>query len=107
MVAPSTVSTVERDGQGSSIFGPISQLTRDQCEHLLVLLQERLDGGPFVGDIPEVPGEPVADATDAWRAEFDRRLTDMLEGRVPKIDAQGSAARLVQRAEQRLAPWNT
>lgn len=106
MVASSTMPEVERI-ELSSIFGSIAHLSRDQCEHLLVLLQDRVDGGPFVGEIPEVPGEPVDDTAGAWRAELSRRLTDMLEGKVPKIDAQGSAARLVQRAEQRFAPWNT
>lgn len=104
MVAPSTTPATARSGRSPSIFGEIAGLGRDASEHLLVLLQEKLDGGPFVGELPEVPGGQPGDMADAWKTELARRLADMVEGRVEVIDAQGSAARLVQRAEKRFSP---
>jgi len=72
-------------------------MSRDQKEHLLVLLQENLDGGPFVKDIPDLPGDAVDDAEKPWKETIARRIDEMFEGRVEEIDAQGSAHRLLNR----------
>jgi hypothetical protein len=69
----------------------------------LVLLQEDLDGGPYVGIPPEPPSDDAGIVRDAWKGEIEARLHDMVSGRVQRIDAQGSAARLVQRFERKNA----
>jgi hypothetical protein len=71
-------------------------MSPDQKEHLLALLQEDLDGGPYVGTPPEPPSEDPAAVREAWRSEIARRLEELVSGRVQGNDAQGSAARLVQ-----------
>jgi hypothetical protein len=86
------------------LIGQIVRLSRDSKEHLIVLLQEELDGGPFVGDLPEQPAEPPDEVKAAWRDEIARRVEDMRTGRVEAIDAQGSAARLLQKVLRRHGP---
>jgi hypothetical protein len=99
-----SASTTPSDtGTAQSVFGQVAALSRDQKEHLLALLQEDLDGGPFVGTPPDLPPDDPAVVRDAWRTEIARRLDDLVTGRVQGIDAQGSAARLVQRLERKKA----
>lgn len=82
-----------------SVFRQVAALSRDQKEHLMVLLQEDLDGGPYVGTPPEPPVDDPRTVREAWRNEIAKRLDDLVSGRVQGNDAQGSAARLVQRLE--------
>jgi hypothetical protein len=88
-------------GSSQSVFRLVAALTRDQKEHLLVLLQEDLDGGPYTGTPPEPTAEDAAAVREAWRSEIAKRLEELVSGRVQGNDAQGSAARLVQRLERK------
>jgi hypothetical protein len=97
-----SASTVPPEaGPSQGVFRQVAALTRDQKEHLLALLQENLDGGPYIGTPPEPPMEEPAAVRDAWRTEIAQRLDDFVSGRVQGSDAQGSAARLVQRLERK------
>ncbi len=102
-----TATTTDRD-EGTRISGDLARqihaLSRNSKEHLLILLQEELDGGPFVGDLPEEPPEDEAAVRAAWKDEIVRRIDDMRTGRVEAIDAQGSAARLLQKAIRKYGP---
>ena len=98
-MSPSTIPP--EAGPGQSVSRQVSALSRDQKEHLLALLQEDLDGGPYVGIPPEPPAEDPAAVSEAWRTEIARRLDDLVSGRVQGGDAQGSATRLVQRLERK------
>lgn len=95
-------------GEGARISGDLARqihsLSRDSKEHLLILIQEELDGGPFVGDLPEEDPESETAVSAAWRDELAKRLDDMRSGRVEAIDAQGSAARLLQKAIRKYGP---
>jgi hypothetical protein len=71
---------------------------------LLVLIQEDLDGGPFVGDLPEKPAGDPAAVSQAWRQTIARRIEEMRSGKVVEIDAQGSAERLLLRMLRKYAP---
>jgi hypothetical protein len=82
----------------------IAALSRDSKENLVVLLQEELDGGPFIGDLPEQPPDEPGRAKAEWADEIARRVEDMRAGRVEVIDAQGSAARLLQRVLRKYGP---
>jgi hypothetical protein len=99
----STSATPSETGTAQSVFRLAAALSRDQKEHLLALLQEDLDGGPYVGVPPEPPSEDPADVSAAWKAEIGKRLEDLVSGRVKGVDAQGAAARLVQRFEGKQA----
>ena len=101
-----TISPVDdREGSAQSeLFRQIHELSLDQKEHLLVLLQENIDGGPFVGDVPELPGETATEDDMQWRDTLARRLDEMLEDRVERIDAHGSALRMLNRALEKYSP---
>lgn len=94
---PETVPTAE-------LFRQIRGLSRAMKEQLVIWLQEELDGGPFIGDLPVEPAEPAGDVKAAWKDEIARRVEDMRAGRVEAIDAQGSAARLLQKMLRKYAP---
>ena len=82
----------------------IHALSRDSKELLIIWLQEELDGGPFICDLPEKPPENPTAVKAAWKAEIARRIEDKRTGRVEAIDAQGSAARLVQKMLKKYGP---
>jgi hypothetical protein len=82
----------------------IAALSRDMKEQLIVWLQEELDGGPFIGDIPKHSPDTPDDVKVAWKDEIARRIDEMQSGKVEAIDAQGSAARLLQKMRRKYAP---
>ena len=57
-----------------------------------------------VGDLPETAPDDEAAVRSAWKDELARRIDDMRTGRVEAIDAQGSAARLLQKAIRKYGP---
>lgn len=75
----------------------IAALSRESKEQLIIWLQEELDGGPFLRDLPEQPVEPNEDVCAAWKSTIARRIEEMQTGKVEAIDAQGSATRLLQK----------
>ena len=81
----------------------IHPLSRDTKENLVIWLREELDGGPFVGDLPERPADEPTAVAD-WKDEIARRIDDMQADRVERTDAQGSAARLLQKMLRKYAP---
>jgi|GEM_PF-5273169 len=82
----------------------IHALSRNSKENLLILLQEELDGGPFVGEVPEPEPEDATVVRSAWKDELARRLEDMRTGRVEAIDAQGFAAQFLQKMIRKYGP---
>jgi hypothetical protein len=90
--------------ESADVFGKVARLSRGDKESLLVLLQEDLDGGAFVGELPEKPAEDPATVSRAWRQTIARRVEEMRSGKVEEIDAQGSAERLLLRMLRKYAP---
>ncbi len=88
----------------SELAKQIHALSRESKEQLVILLEDELDGGPFIGDLPEQPADDPAAVKTAWKEEIARRLEDMRTGRVEAIDAQGSAARLLQKMLRKYGP---
>ena len=99
-----TETTAEAGRLTADLCKQIAALSRDTKEQLVIWLQEELDGGPFIGHLPETPADPVDDVKAAWGATIARRIEDMRTGRVEAIDAQGSAARLVQKMIRKCGP---
>jgi hypothetical protein len=103
-----SISTTSSDplgpGQSADVFGQVARLSRDKKEHLLVLIQEDLDGGPFIGDLPELPADDAATVSRAWRQTINRRIEDMRSGKVEEIDALGSAERLLLKMLRKYGP---
>jgi hypothetical protein len=103
-----TTTTRESADTGMRITADLARqihaLSRNSKENLLILLQEDLDGGPFIGDLPEVRPEDESEVRAAWKSEIAGRIEDMRLGRVEAIDAQGSAARLLQKAIRKYGP---
>jgi hypothetical protein len=105
MAGNTTPETATPTGQLTpELIKQIHALPRDTKEQLIIWLQEELDGGPFVGDLPEPPADDPHAVKAAWKAEIARRIEDMRTGRVEAIDAQGSAARLVQKMLKKYGP---
>jgi len=104
MSISTTSSDPLRPGQSGDVFGQVARLSRNEKEHLLVLIQEDLDGGPFVGDLPELPADDAATVGRAWRQTIARRIEDMRSGKVEEIDAIGSAERLLLKVLRKYAP---
>src|SRR5207248_11468116 len=73
-----------------SLHDALPILSRDAKEHLLVLLQEDLDGGPFVGDVPEKPAEDATTVQLAWRQTIARRIEEMRSDKVERIDRKST-----------------
>lgn len=48
----------------------IHALSRNSKENLLLLLQDELDGGPFIGDLPEETPEEETVVRSAWKNEL-------------------------------------
>jgi hypothetical protein len=88
----------------TELINQIVALSRDRKEQLIIWLQEELDGGPFIGDLPQKPADEIGSVKVAWKEEIARRIEDMRTGRVESIDAQGSAARLLQKMLRKYAP---
>lgn len=88
----------------SELAKQIHSLSRESKEQLVILLEDELDGGPFIGDLPEMPNDDSDAVKTAWKEEIARRLEDMRTGRVEAIDAQGSAARLLQKMLRKYGP---
>lgn len=99
-----TTTTAEASRFTAELAKQIHALPRDMKEQLIIWLQEELDGGPYVGDLPERPAEPTDGVKDAWKATIARRVEEMRTGRVEAIDAQGAAARLVQKMVRKYGP---
>jgi hypothetical protein len=103
-----SISTTSSDplepGHSADVFGQVARLSRDEKEHLLVLIQEDLDGGPFIGDLPDKPADDVAVVSRAWRQTIARRIEDMRSGKVEEIDAMGSAERLLLKMLRKYGP---
>lgn len=100
----SATTTPESGRLTADLCKQIAALSRSTKEQLLIWLQEELDGGPFIGDLPERPADATDDAKSAWKEEIARRIEDMRTGRVEAIDAQGSAARLLQKMLRKYSP---
>jgi hypothetical protein len=99
-----TPTTMENQRMSSELARQIHALSRDGKENLLVLLQEDLDGGPFVGDLPIRPSESSTDVKAAWATTIARRIDEMRTGRTKRIDAHGSAFRLLKKMQREHAP---
>jgi hypothetical protein len=103
-----SISTTSSDplkpGQSPEVFGQVARLSREEKEHLLVLIQEDLGGGPFIGDLPELPADDAATVSRAWRQTIARRIEDMRSGKVEEIDALGSAERLLLKMLRKYGP---
>ena len=97
--APATKS----DGFDSDFFKKVHLLSRDEKEMLIIWLQEDLDGGPFVGDLPEQIKESPETVKKAWKETIARRIDDMKSDRVERIDAHGAAARLLRKMLRKYA----
>jgi hypothetical protein len=82
----------------------IHALSRDTKEQLIIWLQEELDGGPFIGDLPQQSPESSDEVKSAWKDVIARRIEDMRTEKVQAIDAQGSASRLLQKMRRKFAP---
>jgi hypothetical protein len=104
----STTTTPEPDAPAGRMTAELARqiqaLSRDTKEQLIIWLQEELDGGPFIGDLPDLPADNPQAVKVAWRDEFAKRIEDMRTGRVEAIDAQGFAGRLVQKALKKYGP---
>ena len=100
----SATTTPETGQLTADLCKQIAALSRDTKEQLVIWLQEELDGGPFIGDLPQKPVDSAEDVKGAWRDEIARRIDDMRTGRVEAIDAQGSAARLLQKMLRKYSP---
>jgi len=104
----SATTTPEPDAPAGRLTAELARqihaLSRDAKEELIIWLREELDGGPFIGDIPERPADDPQAVKAAWKGEIARRIEDMRTGRVEAIDAQGFAARLVQKALKKYGP---
>lgn len=96
--------TAETEPLTTELIRRIAGLSRGSKEQLFVLLQENLDGGPFVGDLPDQEADRPAEVESGWRTELARRIADMRAGRVERIDAQGSAARLLHKMIRKHSP---
>ena len=90
-------------GFTSEFFKQMHALSRDEKEMLIVWLQEDLDGGPYVGDLPEQGQDEPETTKRAWRETIARRIDDMKHDRVERIDAHGAAVRLVQKMVRKYA----
>lgn len=99
----STTTTPETGQLTADLCKQIVALSRDTKEQLIIWLQEELDGGPFIGDLPQQPANAPDEVKTAWKEEIARRIEDMRTGRVEAIDAQGSAARLLQKMRKKYA----
>ena len=88
----------------SELFRQVHELSRNQRDHLLVLLQDHLDGGPYVGELREPPSEAANEVIEGWKGTIARRIDEMLDDRVEKIDAHGSALRLLNRTIEKYSP---
>jgi hypothetical protein len=99
-----TTSTPEVGQLTSDLCKQIAALSRDGKEQLIIWLQEELDGGPFIGELPQKAAEAAEEVKKAWKDEIARRIEDMKNGRVEEIDAQGSAARLLRKMLSKHAP---
>ena len=98
MSATTTPETAAPTGRMTpELIKQLHALSRETKEQLIIWLQEELDGGPYVGDLPEKPADRPEEVKAAWRETIARRIEDMRTGRVEAIDAQGSAARLLQK----------
>lgn len=93
----SATTTPETGRLTPELIKQIHALSRDTKEQLIIWLQEELDGGPFIGDVPEPPVDDPQVVKAAWKSEIARRIEDMRTGRVEEIDALGSATRLLQK----------
>ena len=102
---PATIAPPEASGRMSAeLIRQIVSLSRDSKEHLMVLLQEELDGGPFIGELPEKPmADPVVVQRE-WKQAIARRIEDMRSDRVERIDAHGAAERLLQKVIGKYSP---
>ena len=63
----------------SELFRQIHELSRNQRDHLLVLLQDDLDGGPYVGELREPPSEAANEVIEGWKGTIARRIDEMLD----------------------------
>lgn len=97
-------ATLENQRLTRDLARQIHALSRDGKENLLVLLQEDLDGGPYVGDLPDQSPEPKDEVAAAWAAAIARRIEEMRSGCVKRIDAHGSAFRLLKKIQREHAP---
>lgn len=104
MGATTTPDAVPTGRLTPELIKQIHALSRDTKEQLIIWLQEELDGGPFIGDLPTVPADDSQAVKTAWKGEIARRIEDMRAGRVEAIDAQGSAARLLQKMLKKYGP---
>jgi len=99
-----SVPSLTTSGKSAEFFKQVHALSRDEKEMLIIWLQEDLDGGPFVGDLPEQPVENQETVQRAWKETIARRIDDMRFDRVERIDAHGAAARLLQKMLRKYAP---
>lgn len=79
----------------------IHALSRDEKEQLVTWLQEDLDGGPTVGDLPEPPADDPEKVKAAWKDELAGRIRDIQEGKVVLVDAREAAAAMLRRMEEK------
>jgi hypothetical protein len=101
---PVTSSGPAQPAGSADFYGHLAAMSRSEKEHLLCLIQDELDGGPFIGDIPEPPMEDPVKVGRAWRQTIARRVEEMRSGKVEEIDALGSAERLLLRMLQKYGP---
>ncbi len=99
-----TPTAAEPDRMSAELIRQVLSLPPDAKKMLIIWLQEDLDGGPFVGDLPEPPDQPAAEVKGAWAAEIARRIEDMRTDRVERIDAMGAAERLLRKMQRKYAP---
>lgn len=100
----STTTTPDTGRLTADLCKQIAGLSKDAKEQLIIWLQEELDGGPFIGDLPDKPAEAEDAVKIAWKDELTRRIEEMRTGRVAAIDAQGSAARLLRKMLRKYGP---
>ena len=100
----SATTTPEAGRLTADLCKQIQALSRDTKEQLLIWLQEELDGGPYIGDLPHRPADPAGEVQETWKNTIARRIEEMRTGRVEAIDAQGAAARLLQKMIRKYGP---
>lgn len=97
-----SVDFAEQRGQLTpELLRQVATLSRNSKEHLLVLLEEELEGGPLLDDLPEQSADDSEAVKRAWRAEIARRIEDIRAGRVELIDAKHSAAEMRNRLREK------
>src|SRR5437764_12580232 len=79
------------------LIGQIARLSPESKEHLLVLLEDELDGGPRVDELAGQPADDPERVKAAWKDELAKRIRDIQDGKVELVDGHDSLSRMRER----------